>query len=89
VRQPTHFSKVSPSHKHAEPPPPKEALSTLFSAEEKIKVFEFKSQKGMLSKVKNMCLAMLRGVGHSTHTATPRSEPGDPAKVRTENSKML
>jgi hypothetical protein len=46
-----------------------DGASTLSSAEEEIKVLEFKSQKSMPSKAENVHLAALRGVGGSTCTA--------------------
>jgi hypothetical protein len=69
-----------PSSQHPEALPPKQASTVSSSAEEELKILEFKSWKGMLKKGEKRQLAELKGVGGSTGTVGPGSGTGDPAE---------
>jgi hypothetical protein len=76
VGKPTSSSEVPLSLQCPQASSSREASMTLSLAEEELKVLKFKSQKGILTKAKNVQLAMLREMGGSIETADHGHGPG-------------
>jgi hypothetical protein len=62
---PVSFSDIPLTCRHPQVVSPNDKLAFFSSAKEKLKMLDFKSQKGMLSVGKQQCLAELHRVGGS------------------------